>query len=124
MRLDAVQRREVVGRQILDTIVRLLCTLEPRRLQPVQRLIGTEMAREVGVPQHAAADRVDAEERRLCTARLNCHQRSCREPIASLAQYTRELFDRRCLEERRQGELAPELLLNAGHQAYRQQRMA
>jgi hypothetical protein len=75
LRLYAPYRLDVGGRNLFDAVERLALPVCAHRAEPVKRLAGWEVPRQVEQAKGLAADRVDAEERRVVAARLEPHQR-------------------------------------------------
>jgi len=97
---------------------------EAVRGQAVDRLIGAELARELDVAQHAAADRVDAEHRRTRAAALDRHQARRDVVGGRVAQHGRERLERLVLEQRGDRQLAAQLRLDRRDQRDRVERVA
>ena len=92
--------------------MRRLLAVESPRLEPVDGLVGPQVAGEIEVGEHVPAGRVDAVERRACAARLDRDERRPRRGPRLVPDPLGELGDRRRLDERREGELLAELLVD------------
>src|SRR5579872_3852310 len=122
-RLNRPNRLKVVRGHVLDASEALLSAIESLRLQPVHRLIWTEVPRQVAIDDDRSSGAMHAEERRFRTEGLNGNERRPGRRPAFRTQQLRHVLDRGSLEQRCDRHFLAKHLLQPVHQPHGQQRV-